>query len=87
MMKSVRDENHVGGNGFTMMEMVIVLAIIGILASLGFKAFDNVLLNMKFESTMSEMKVIKIAIVGDPKTVQNNVRASFGFFPLSLRRW
>ena len=63
-----------------MMEMVIVLAIIGILASLGFKAFDNVLLNMKFESTMSEMEQIKIAIVGDSKSFQNNVRASFGYF-------
>ena len=63
-----------------MMEMVIVLAIIGILASLGLKAFDNVLLNMKFESTMKEMELIKIAIVGDPQSVQNNVRASFGYF-------
>jgi len=80
MIKSASNENHIGSKGFTMMEMVIVLAIIGILASLGFKAFDNVLLNMKFESTMREMEVIKIAIVGDPQTIQNNVRSSFGFF-------
>ena len=80
IMENYTDKYPVGSKGFTMMEMVVVLAIIGILASLGFKAFDNVLLNMKFESTMREMELIKIAIVGDPKSIQNNVRASFGFF-------
>ena len=73
-------KRYKNSKGFTMMEMVIVLAIIGILASLGLKAFDNVLLNMKFESTLSEMELIKVAIVGDPKSIQNNVRASFGYF-------
>jgi len=79
-MENFTDENPIGSSGFTMMEMVIVLAIIGILASLGLKAFDNVLLNMKFESTMREMELIKVAIVGDPQSVQNNVRSSFGYF-------
>ena len=69
-----------GNKGFTMMEMVIVLAIIGILGSLGFKAFDNVLTNIKFESTVKEMKNLKKAIVGDPHAIQNDIRASFGYF-------
>ena len=63
-----------------MMELIIVISIIGILASLGLKAFDNVILNMKFESTIHEMEELKIAIVGDPQAIQNDVRASFGYF-------
>ena len=66
--------------GFTMMELIIVMSIIGILASLGLKAFDNVILNMKFESTIHEMEELKKAIVGDPQAIQNDVRASFGYF-------
>ncbi len=62
------------------MEMIIVISIIGILASLGLKAFDNVILNMKFESTMHEMEELKKAVVGDPQAIQNDVRASFGYF-------
>lgn len=79
-MEKFTDENSIGCCGFTMMEMIIVLSIIGILASLGLKAFDNVILNMKFESTIHEMEELKKAIVGDPQAIQNDVRASFGYF-------
>ena len=79
-MEKFTDENSIGCCGFTMMELIIVLSIIGILASLGLKAFDNVILNMKFESTIHEMEELKIAIVGDPQAIQNDVRASFGYF-------
>jgi len=66
--------------GFTLMEMIVVISIIGILASLGLKAFDNVILNMKFESTIHEMEELKKSIVGDPQAIQNDIRASFGYF-------
>jgi len=79
-MEKDTDENPIGCSGFTMMELIIVISIIGILASLGLKAFDNVILNMKFESTIHEMEELKIAIVGDPWAIQNDVRASFGYF-------
>ena len=79
-MEKFTDENPIGCSGFTMMEMIIVLSIIGILASLGLKAFDNVILNMKFESTIQEMEELKKAMVGDPQAIQNDVRASFGYF-------
>lgn len=79
-MEKFTDENPLGCSGFTMMELIIVLSIIGILASLGLKAFDNVILNMKFESTIQEMEELKKAIVGDPQAIQNDVRASFGYF-------
>ena len=79
-MEKFADENSIGCCGFTMMEMIIVLSIIGILASLGLKAFDNVILNVKFESTIHEMEELKKAIVGDPQAIQNDVRASFGYF-------
>ncbi len=79
-MENFTDENPIGCSGFTMMEMIIVLSIIGILASLGLKAFDNVILNVKFESTIHEMEELKMAIVGDPQAIQNDVRASFGYF-------
>ena len=79
-MEKFTDENPIGCSGFTMMEMIIVLSIIGILASLGLKAFDNVILNMKFESTIHEMEELKKAMVGDPQAIQNDVRASFGYF-------
>ena len=79
-MVEFTDERLIHYSGFTFMEMIIVLSIMGILASLGLKAFDNVILNMKFESTIHEMEELKKAIVGDPQAIQNDVRASFGYF-------
>ncbi len=65
--------------GFTMGEMVIVIAIIAILAALiaplAIKQIDQ----KRFDACREELEVIKKAIVGDSSIVENGTRSSFGF--------
>ncbi|NOZ75885.1 MAG: prepilin-type N-terminal cleavage/methylation domain-containing protein [FCB group bacterium] len=65
--------------GFTLIELIIVIVIMGILAGVAVRTTTRITLNAKFNETYEEMQNLKKSIVGDPNIIQNNVRTSFGY--------
>jgi len=65
--------------GFTMGEMVIVIAIIAILAALIAPLAVNIISQKRVDACRQELKNIKIAIAGDPSLIEGGTRSSFGF--------
>ncbi|RMF07153.1 MAG: type II secretion system protein [Candidatus Neomarinimicrobiota bacterium] len=65
--------------GFTLIELVLVIIIMGILAGIALRSTTRITLNAKFNETFEEMQILKKAIVGDPNIIQNDVRTSYGY--------
>ena len=76
--------------GFTLLELVMVIVLIGILAAVATRGIDRSFERARFEATVDEMDVLAGAIVGDPRLVTAGSRTNFGFvgdmgrFPNSL---
>ncbi|MCP5048517.1 MAG: hypothetical protein GY940_15210 [bacterium] len=68
-----------GAAGFTVAEMVIVLAVVAILAGLITPLAVNVITQNRINACIKELTVIKQAIVGDPSLVEGGSRSSFGY--------
>ena len=67
-------------DGFTLMELIIVMALIGIMTSIGINIVIRTLEAQKADSTLLEMETIKRAIAGDPSLIINGRRADFGYY-------
>lgn len=66
-------------NGFTLVEAIVVIAILLILGGLLTPIVSNQLTNKKIEVTEEKLKKIKKAIIGDPSVVQFGQRTDFGY--------
>ncbi len=66
-------------NGFTLVEAIVVIAILLILGGLLTPIVSNQLTNKKIEVTEEKLKKIKKAIIGDPTVVQFGQRTDFGY--------
>ncbi len=66
-------------NGYTLIEMVLVLVIIGIIATVGLNSLTAVNRTARFEETRTEMDRLADAIVGDPSMVSGGARCDFGY--------
>ncbi|MDP3048595.1 MAG: carboxypeptidase regulatory-like domain-containing protein [Thermodesulfovibrionales bacterium] len=66
-------------NGFTLIELVIVMVLIGILAAGAVMMFGNVVTQQRFDETIKEMNNLKMAMLGNPEMTQSGARSSFGF--------
>ncbi|MBN2374604.1 prepilin-type N-terminal cleavage/methylation domain-containing protein [bacterium] len=66
-------------NGFTLVEIVLVIILISILAGTAITYMKPSMDSYRFESTVKEMKTIKRAILGDPDIIINGIRNSFGY--------
>uniref|UniRef100_A0A7V3ZV17 Prepilin-type N-terminal cleavage/methylation domain-containing protein n=1 Tax=candidate division WOR-3 bacterium TaxID=2052148 RepID=A0A7V3ZV17_UNCW3 len=65
--------------GVTLLELLIVMVIIGILASAAVKTWDVTLERQRIEETMKELEEIGRAIVGDERLTYMGTRIDFGF--------
>jgi type II secretory pathway pseudopilin PulG len=68
-----------GRNGFTLIDIIVVLAVTGILAggmvTLGFQVINK----EREDKTIEHLKRLKEAVMGDPLNVRHGVRTSFGY--------
>ena len=65
--------------GFTLLELVVVIIIMGVLSLVAIRGFSKQTENRKFEETRIEMEALKKAIVGDPDRIQDGIRVDFGY--------
>ncbi len=65
--------------GYTLIEMVMVVVILGILSAVAFTSLGKVNEVTRSEETMQEMDRLAVAIAGDPALVSGGNRTSFGY--------
>ncbi len=66
-------------DGFTLVELVVVIIILGILALAGINAVSKSSENAKYQSTLREMEALKIGMVGDERLLEDGKQVSFGY--------
>lgn len=78
-MQSQRS-NRVGNHsGFTLIELIIVIVIAGILASVALRSAVTLSETAKVEETKEELRALARSIVGNPELANNGVRSDFGY--------
>jgi general secretion pathway protein G len=65
--------------GFTLVELVIVIVVLGIIASIAVARISDFVHESRVAATKSEMLEIKKAIVGDPQPIATGQHVSAGF--------
>ncbi len=66
-------------SGVTLLELLVVMVIIGILATAAIRTWDVTLEKGRYEETMRELEELARAIVGDERIVVSGERVDFGF--------
>lgn len=65
--------------GFTLIELVIVIIIVGILASVAVRKLGTSLETARYEHTMKELNALAEAIAGNPSLYAEGARTDFGY--------
>ncbi len=65
--------------GFTLVEVVIVIVIAGILATVALQSGSHIFETAKVEETKQELDALTFATVGNPELENNGVRSDFGY--------
>lgn len=70
---------RLGRGGFTLIELVIIIVVLGILAAVAIPRFADMSESSKITATQAEMLALKRAIVGNPQVVAGGVHVDRGF--------
>jgi general secretion pathway protein G len=68
-----------GTDGFSLIEVVLVILIMGILASVAAQKYSGAIEQSRFDATREEMERIARAVVGNPDLTSGGVRSDFGY--------
>lgn len=74
----IRVKRHTS-SGYTLVEVLLVVIILGILCSVALKSLGKVNETAKIEQTKQTLDRLAVAIAGDPKVITDGQRASFGY--------
>lgn len=66
-------------NGYTLIEMVLVMIILGILAAVAMTSLSNSVDVSRTEETKAEMQALAYAIAGNPNLKSAGIRTNFGY--------
>jgi prepilin-type N-terminal cleavage/methylation domain-containing protein len=66
-------------SGFTLVELIIIIVVLGILATFSMAKYSDFLQESKIAATRSEMTTIKRAIIGNPQTIAGGHYIDVGF--------
>lgn len=66
-------------NGFSLIELTVVLVVIGILTAVAMQSMTGVVENSRTAATEQEMNRLAEAIVGDPTATSQGMRSDFGY--------
>lgn len=66
-------------SGFSFIELLVVIVVIGILASVAMQSMTATVEDVRRVQTEREMEMLARAIVGDPSLTQNGARSDFGY--------
>lgn len=72
-------ESRLNSTGFTLIELVIVIIVLGIIAAVAIPKMGDVSQNSKANATRSEMLMLKRAIIGNPQVIAGNRFVNTGF--------
>jgi len=65
--------------GFTLIELVIVILLVGVLATIATRKMSVSIETAQYEQTKKELDQLARAIVGNPEVYVNGARADFGY--------
>jgi prepilin-type N-terminal cleavage/methylation domain-containing protein len=65
--------------GYSLIELVLVLVIIGVLAGIGLQTMTAATITARTEETRAELEQLAVAIVGDPSLAVSGARTDFGY--------
>jgi len=65
--------------GFTLIEIVLVIVILGILSGIAIRQFGKQVETAQYEQTKKELDQLALAITGNPEIVTNGSRSDFGY--------
>ncbi|MCK4325643.1 type II secretion system protein GspG, partial [bacterium] len=65
--------------GFTLLEIVLIIVIIGVLATVGARLTEVSINRARFEATEKEMTCLVFGLIGNPHIKENGVRTDFGY--------
>jgi prepilin-type N-terminal cleavage/methylation domain-containing protein len=65
--------------GFTLIELVIIIVVLGIVAAVAIPKFGSLTENARINATKEEMLTLKKAIVGDPRVTAGGRYINRGF--------
>jgi general secretion pathway protein G len=65
--------------GFTLIEMLMVIILIGILAGISIDRLSEVTDERSFNATQVKLEQIRAALIGDPTAREGGARSSFGY--------
>ncbi len=66
-------------SGFTLVELVITIVIIGIIATVATRQMSNSIDDARFEQTKKELNQLAYAITGNPEISTDGARSNFGY--------
>ncbi len=66
-------------SGFTLIELILIIIIIGIVASVALKSMLPAAENARVEATLGEIENLSRAIIGNPGLITDGIRIDFGY--------
>lgn len=76
---TVRNPWRVACSGFTLIELIIIIVVLGILAAFSIAKYSDFLQESKLAATRTEMATIKRAIIGNPQLIAGGQYIDVGF--------